>query len=84
MNPIKKTPKLFKLISAKACRMFRKYLEPNSSRRAQNFADLVKFMDDKWLCKRAEKDIVGMNVIDIDGEPSVDQFLFKSISFRAR
>ncbi|KAG4073721.1 hypothetical protein HA402_000945 [Bradysia odoriphaga] len=58
VNPIKKTPKLFKLISAKACRMFRKYLEPNSSRRAQNFADLAKFLDDKWLCKRAEKDVI--------------------------
>ncbi len=60
MNPIKRTPKLFKLISAKACRMFRKYLEPNSDRRAKTFADLSKFLDDKWLAKRAEKDMICM------------------------
>ncbi|KAJ6643327.1 Serine/threonine-protein kinase meng-po [Pseudolycoriella hygida] len=58
VNPIKRTPKLFKLISAKACRMFRKYLEPNLSRRATSFVDLSKFLDDKWLAKRAEKDII--------------------------
>lgn len=60
VNPIKRTPKLFKLISAKACRMFRKYLEPNSSRRAKSFVDLSKFLDDKWLAKRAEKDMIGI------------------------
>lgn len=42
--------------------MFRKYLEPNSSRRAKNLSDLSKFLDDKWLAKRAEKDMIGMYI----------------------
>lgn len=45
--------------------MFRKYLEPNSSRRAKTFADLSKFLDDKWLGKRAEKDMIGNKILGI-------------------
>lgn len=57
--PMKRTPKLFKLLSSKACKMFRKFLEPNKDRRPKNVSDLQKFIDDRWLAKGAEKNIVG-------------------------
>lgn len=60
MIPMKRTPKLFKLLSSKACKMFRRFLEPNKDRRPRNVGDLHKFIDDRWLAKGAEKNIVGM------------------------
>lgn len=39
--------------------MFRKFLEPNKDRRPSNVGDLQKFIDDRWLAKGAEKNIVG-------------------------
>lgn len=40
--------------------MFRKYLEPVPERRPKNLSDLNKFLDDRWLAKNAEKDMIGM------------------------
>lgn len=56
--PIRRTPKLFKLLSSKACKMFRKFLEPNADRRPSSLGDLQRYMDDRWLAKGAEKNIV--------------------------
>lgn len=39
--------------------MFRKFLEPNPDRRPKNLNDLQKFLDDRWLAKNAEKDMIG-------------------------
>lgn len=58
--PLKRQPKLFKLISNRACKLFRKYLEPKSDRRPKNFTDLQKFLDDRWLAKGAEKDLIAV------------------------
>lgn len=55
--PLRRTPKLFKLLSSKGSRMFRKYLEPREERRPKNLQDLTKFMEDRWLAKGAEKDL---------------------------
>lgn len=60
MNPIRRTPKLFKMISSKACRMFRKFLEPNEERRPKSLGELSKFFDDRWLTKGGEKDLLSM------------------------
>lgn len=54
---MRRTPKLFKMLSTKACKMFRKFLEPNPDRRSQQIGDLQKFIDDKWLTKGAEKNL---------------------------
>lgn len=54
--PMKRTPKLFKLVSAKASKMFRKFLEPRIDRRVKNLSDLYKYLDDRWLAKSAEKE----------------------------
>lgn len=56
---MKRQPKLFKLISAKACKMFRKFLEPRVERRVKTLTDLYKYLDDRWLAKTAEKEFSG-------------------------
>ncbi|XP_055311394.1 probable myosin light chain kinase DDB_G0284661 [Sitodiplosis mosellana] len=56
--PIKRTPKLFKLLTNKACKLFRKYLEPIPERRPKNLSDLHKFLGERWLAKNAEKDMI--------------------------
>lgn len=56
--PIKRTPKLFKLLTNRACKLFRKFLEPMPERRPKNMSDLQKFLDDRWLAKNAEKDMI--------------------------
>jgi serine/threonine-protein kinase SBK len=53
---MKRTPKLFKLVSAKACKMFKKFLEPRIERRVKTLTDLYKYLDDRWLAKSAEKE----------------------------
>ncbi|XP_055837822.1 serine/threonine-protein kinase meng-po isoform X2 [Episyrphus balteatus] len=57
MLPIRRTPKLFKLLASKSSRMFRRFLEPRPERRPKNLADLAKFIDDRWLAKTAEKEM---------------------------
>lgn len=57
--PMRRTPKLFKLLTSKACKMFRKFLEPNPERRLDYIGDLQKFLDDRWLTKSAEKNQEG-------------------------
>ncbi|GAB0093568.1 serine/threonine-protein kinase par-1 isoform X1 [Sergentomyia squamirostris] len=55
--PIKRQPKLFKLVTARASKMFRKFLEPRHERRPKGLSELSKFLDDRWLAKGAEKEI---------------------------
>lgn len=57
MLPIRRTPKLFKLLASKSSRMFRRFLEPRPDRRPKTLADLAKFIDDRWLAKTAEKEM---------------------------
>ncbi|XP_065214101.1 serine/threonine-protein kinase meng-po-like [Planococcus citri] len=44
-------PKLFKLLSSKAQRLLRKFLEPKKERRPSGLKDLAKYLDEKWLTK---------------------------------
>lgn len=57
MLHMRKTPKLFKLLSSRCQRMFRRFLEPRADRRPKNLTDLNKFLDDRWLAKTAEKEM---------------------------
>lgn len=57
--PIKRTPKLFKLISAKASKMFRKFLEPKIDKRIRSLNELHKYLDERWLARSAEKEMAG-------------------------
>ncbi|EDW09491.1 sperm motility kinase isoform X1 [Drosophila mojavensis] len=57
MMPLRRTPKLFKLLTSRAQRMFKRFLEPRSANRPKSLGDLTKFMDDRWLAKTAEKEM---------------------------
>ncbi|KAM7342474.1 serine/threonine-protein kinase meng-po isoform 2-T2 [Cochliomyia hominivorax] len=57
MLAIRRTPKLFKLLSSRAQRMFKRFLEPKADKRPKNLTDLAKFLDDRWLAKTAEKEM---------------------------
>uniref|UniRef100_A0A1A9WR84 Protein kinase domain-containing protein n=1 Tax=Glossina brevipalpis TaxID=37001 RepID=A0A1A9WR84_9MUSC len=57
MLALRRTPKLFKLLTSRAQRMFKRFLEPRADRRPKNLADLSKYMDDRWLAKTAEKEM---------------------------
>lgn len=65
MLPLRRTPKLFKLLSSKAAKMFKRFLEPKFERRPKNLSDVWKFLDDRWLSKGAEKDLAGKNLYKI-------------------
>ncbi|XP_022900686.1 serine/threonine-protein kinase meng-po-like [Onthophagus taurus] len=49
--PLKKQPKLFKLVSSKAQKLFKKYLEPKPEKRPLGLAEIHRFMDDRWMSK---------------------------------
>uniref|UniRef100_A0A182YE06 Uncharacterized protein n=1 Tax=Anopheles stephensi TaxID=30069 RepID=A0A182YE06_ANOST len=55
--PMKRCPKLFKLLSARACKLFKKFLDPRADRRLKTLSDLQKYLDDRWLGKTAEKEM---------------------------
>lgn len=55
-------PKLFKLLSAKAQRLFRKFLEPKRDKRPSGLKDLNKYLDDKWLVKSIADKSNGKNL----------------------
>ncbi|KAK5642022.1 hypothetical protein RI129_008189 [Pyrocoelia pectoralis] len=49
--PIKRQPKLFKLISSKAQRLFKKFLEPRADRRPPGLGEVYRFLEDRWMSK---------------------------------
>lgn len=53
--PLKRQPKLFKLVSSKAQRLFKRYLEPKPEKRPNNLADVHRFLEDRWMSKGMEK-----------------------------
>ncbi|XP_062562205.1 serine/threonine-protein kinase meng-po isoform X2 [Armigeres subalbatus] len=55
--PMKRCPKLFKLLSARACKIFKKFLDPRPDRRIKTLSDVQKYLDDRWLAKSAEKEM---------------------------
>ncbi|XP_053606302.1 serine/threonine-protein kinase meng-po isoform X1 [Plodia interpunctella] len=50
-NPLKKQPKLWKMVSSRAQKMFKKFIEPREFRRATNFQELSRYLDDRWMAK---------------------------------
>jgi hypothetical protein len=61
--PIRRLPKLFKLISTKACKMFKKFLDPRPFQRVKTLSELNKYLDDRWLGRHAEKEFLGESTI---------------------
>ncbi|KAI4470064.1 serine/threonine-protein kinase sbk1 [Holotrichia oblita] len=46
-----RSPKLFKLVSSKAQRLFKKYLEPRPEKRPAGLGEVYRYMDDRWMSK---------------------------------
>ncbi|KAH1002311.1 hypothetical protein HUJ04_008409 [Dendroctonus ponderosae] len=53
--PILRQPKMFKLVSSRAQRFFKRYLEPKEERRPNDLKDVYRFLDDRWMTKGMEK-----------------------------
>lgn len=53
--PLKRQPKLFKLVSSKAQKFFKRYLEARPERRPTGLTEVHRFLDDRWLSKGMEK-----------------------------
>jgi serine/threonine-protein kinase SBK len=53
LMPVRR-PKLFKLLSSKAQRCFRKFLEPRPEKRPSSLHELYRYMDDRWLSKSSQ------------------------------
>lgn len=50
MSPFRR-PKLFKLLTSSAQRMFRKFLQPNVQTRPSVLDEVQNFIDERWLSK---------------------------------
>jgi len=61
-------PKMFKLLSSKAQKLLRKFLEPRREKRPAGLKDLGKYMNEKWLSK---------TVSDKNGKFDLDLMLFE-------
>lgn len=53
--PLKRQPKLFKLVSSKAQRLFKRYLEPKPDKRPNGLVDVHRYLEDRWMSKGMEK-----------------------------
>lgn len=53
--PLKRQPKLFKLVSSKAQKVFKRYLEPKPEKRPHTLADINRYLEDRWMAKGMEK-----------------------------
>ncbi|PSN56873.1 hypothetical protein C0J52_00658 [Blattella germanica] len=65
LMPVRR-PKQFKILTSKAQRMFRKFLEPRPEKRPGGLADLPRFLEDRWLT-RTSLDRQTDNGTDDDG-----------------
>lgn len=50
-NPLRKQPKLWRMVSSRAQKMFKKFIEPREDRRSSNFVELSRYLDDRWMAK---------------------------------
>lgn len=39
------------MVSSKAQKMFKKFVEPRIEKRAINFSELSRYLDDRWMAK---------------------------------
>ncbi|CAB3260295.1 unnamed protein product [Arctia plantaginis] len=64
-NPLKRQPKLWKMVSSKAQKLFKKFIEPRAEKRAINFIDLSRFADDRWLAKGYTDRVPGEDIDEL-------------------
>lgn len=46
---------MFKLVSSKAQRLFKRYLEPKPEKRPNSLTDVNRYLEDRWMSKAMEK-----------------------------
>lgn len=39
------------MVSSRAQKMFKKFIEPKEEKRATNFVELSRYLDDRWMAK---------------------------------
>lgn len=49
--PASRRPKLWRLVSARAQRMLKSFLEPRADRRPASLGELQRYLDDRWVAK---------------------------------
>ncbi|XP_060802520.1 serine/threonine-protein kinase meng-po isoform X2 [Amyelois transitella] len=64
-NPLKKQPKLWKMVSSRAQKMFKKFIEPRDFRRATNFQELSRYLDDRWMAKGYTDRVAGGDIDEL-------------------
>ncbi|CAH0729546.1 unnamed protein product, partial [Brenthis ino] len=64
-NPLKRQPKLWKMVSSKAQKMFKKFVEPRIEKRASNFSELSRYVDDRWMAKGYTDRIAGGDIDEL-------------------
>ncbi|XP_026762481.1 serine/threonine-protein kinase meng-po-like [Galleria mellonella] len=64
-NPLKKQPKLWKMVSSRAQKMFKKFVEPRAFRRATNFQELSRYLDDRWMAKGYTDRVAGGDIDEL-------------------
>lgn len=72
--PIKRQPKLFKLVSSKAQRLFKKFLEPRSEKRPAGLTEVHRFLEDRWMSKGGTEKNNGLSAEDDGLCPSMYSF----------
>ncbi|XP_011558391.3 serine/threonine-protein kinase meng-po [Plutella xylostella] len=64
-NPLKRQPKLWKMVSSRAQKMFKKIVEPRPEKRATNFQDLPRYLDDRWMAKGYTDRVAGGDIDEL-------------------
>ncbi|XP_047503903.1 serine/threonine-protein kinase meng-po [Pieris napi] len=64
-NPLRRQPKLWKMVSSRAQKMFKKFIEPRVDRRAVNFTELTRYYDYRWMAKGYTDRVAGGDIDEL-------------------
>lgn len=64
-NPLKRQPKLWKMVSSRAQKMFKKFIEPREEKRVSTFLELSRYLDDRWLGKGYTDRVAGEDIDEL-------------------
>lgn len=64
-NPLKKQPKLWKMVSSRVQKLFKKFVEPRADKRVTNFLELSRYLDDRWLAKGYTDRVAGEDIDEL-------------------
>lgn len=63
LNLRHRQPKLFRLVSSRAQRLFRKFLEPKPEKRPSTLSDVHKYLDERWMAKNNPEKTAGKELL---------------------